>query len=100
MGINLKDEVYYLTQHLSASSRLSSQNIDTKDYDQIKQILIEALHEIKDATAIDLTEDQQLINGLITHLIVAFKRIVYQMNIRNDALNSIKNNYPLAFQLL
>ncbi|WP_152655902.1 BglG family transcription antiterminator [Oceanobacillus sp. CFH 90083] len=99
MGINLKDEIYYLTQHLSASSRLSSQYIDTKEYDQIKQMLLEALHEIKDATAIDLIEDQQLINGLITHLVVAFKRIVYQMNIRNDALNSIKNSYPLAFQL-
>ncbi|MFD1415035.1 BglG family transcription antiterminator [Oceanobacillus jeddahense] len=99
MGVNLKEEIYYLTQHLSASSRLSSQYIDTKDYNQIKQILIEALYEIKDATTIDLIEDQQLINGLITHLIVAFKRIVYQMNIRNDALNSIKNSYPLAFQL-
>lgn len=99
MEINLKDEIYYLTQHLSASSRLTSQYIDTKDYNQIKPILSEALHEIKDATTIDLTEDQQLINGLIPHLIVAFKRIVYQMNIRNDALNSIKNSYPLAFQL-
>lgn len=99
MGIDLKDEIYYLTQHLSASSRLTSQYIDTKDYNQIKQILSGALQEIKDATTIDLTEDHQLINGLITHLIVAFKRIVYQMNIRNEALNSIKNSYPLAFQL-
>ncbi|WP_163537462.1 BglG family transcription antiterminator [Gracilibacillus sp. YIM 98692] len=99
LHIDMYDEIYYITQHLLASSRLSGSYIDSKEYKRIEQILQHVIEEIKEKTSIDFREDQKLMEGLIIHLKVAFKRIAYQMNIRNEVLNSIKNNYPLAFQL-
>ncbi|WP_208586095.1 BglG family transcription antiterminator [Gracilibacillus suaedae] len=99
LDINLEAEIYYITQHLLASSRLYCKDIDDKEYKTIHSMLRTVISEIKEKTSIDFSNDQQLIEGLIIHLSVALKRIEYQMNIRNDVLHSIKNNYPLAFQL-
>ena len=47
----------------------------------------------------DLSDDTQLINGLAVHLSVAVQRLRFHMNIRNDFLDYMKNNYPFAFEL-
>ncbi|QGH36081.1 PRD domain-containing protein [Gracilibacillus salitolerans] len=99
LSINIESEIFYITQHLLASSRLYRKDIDYKDYKKIDTMLQKVLFEIKEKTSIDLSSDHNLIDGLIIHLSVALKRIEYQMNSRNDVLSSIKNNYPLAFQL-
>ncbi|MCK0470104.1 BglG family transcription antiterminator [Halalkalibacter sp. APA_J-10(15)] len=99
LNISLQTEVFYITQHLLASSRLSGSSMNTKEYRRIEDMLQDVIVEIKRKTSIDLSEDTKLKEGLILHLSVALKRIEYKMNIRNEVLNSIKNNYPLAFQL-
>ena len=40
-----------------------------------------------------------MIDGLTLHLNIALTRIQFQMNIRNELLETIKNDYPLAFQM-
>ncbi|WP_175495331.1 BglG family transcription antiterminator [Gracilibacillus orientalis] len=99
LKINIEPEIFYITQHLLASSRLYRKDIDFKEYKKMEDMLDKVLHEIKEKTSINFSGDRKLVDGLIIHLSVALKRIEYQMNIRNEVLNSIKNNYPLAFQL-
>jgi lichenan operon transcriptional antiterminator len=99
LNINIGTEIFYITQHLLASGRLSSSYIDSNYSSEIEVMLQDVMYEINQKTSIDFSKDQKLMEGLIIHLSVALKRIEYQMNIRNEVLNSIKNNYPLAFQL-
>ncbi|MDD4371153.1 MAG: BglG family transcription antiterminator [Anaerostipes sp.] len=95
--IKLGEEVYYLTQHLIASQRFLID--DPEEEYEYKEELQEILQEIKAGTNIDLSDDKQLINGLAMHLSAALQRLRFDMNIRNEFLDSIKNSYPLAFEL-
>ncbi|MGN8648144.1 BglG family transcription antiterminator [Gracilibacillus sp. HCP3S3_G5_1] len=99
LQINIEPEIFYITQHLLASSRLYRKDMEYKEYQKIKVMVELVLEEIKEKTSISFDEDQKLKEGLIIHLSVALKRMEYQMNSRNEELHSIKNNYPLAFQL-
>lgn len=96
-GVDLGNEVYYLTQHLISSQRFLID--DPKDDYEYKNEIQEILIRIKEETKIDLSDDKQLINGLAMHLSAALQRMRFDMNIRNEFLDSIKNMYPLAFEL-
>lgn len=95
--VDFGDEVYYLTQHLISSQRffIDDPEDDYEYKDEIKMIL----ETIKEETDIDLSDDKQLINGLAIHLEATLQRLRFDMNIRNEFLDSIKNMYPLAFEL-
>lgn len=95
--VDLGNEVYYLTQHLISSQRFLID--DPKDDYEYKNEIEKILIRIKDETKIDLSDDKQLINGLAMHLSAALQRMRFDMNIRNEFLDSIKNMYPLAFEL-
>ena len=96
-GVDLGNEVYYLTQHLISSQRFLID--DPKDDYEYKNEIEKILIRIKEETKIDLSDDKQLINGLAMHLSAALQRMRFDMNIRNEFLDSIKNMYPLAFEL-
>ena len=97
MNIDLGDEVYYLTQHLITSQRFLIDDINNKYV--YKPEIENILSVINNKTHIDLSDDKQLINGLAMHLNSALQRLRFDMNIRNEFLDSIKNSYPLAFEL-
>lgn len=94
----IETEVYYITQHLIASKRYSEidQNETNDEYEHIIQLIIDKVDEV---TSIDFTNDKQLIVGLKIHLKTAINRMKFGMNIRNEMLEVIKNNYQLAFQI-
>ena len=96
-GMDLGNEVYYLTQHLLSSQRFLID--DPEDDYKYKPEIEKILKTIRDETNIDLSDDKQLINGLAMHLEAALQRLRFDMNIRNEFLDSIKNMYPLAFEL-
>lgn len=96
-GTDLGDEVYYLTQHLVSSQRFLID--DPEDDYEYKEEIEKILDSIKTETEIDLSDDKQLINGLAMHLSAAVQRMRFDMNIRNEFLDSVKNMYPLAFEL-
>ena len=87
--VDLGNEVYYLTQHLISSQRflIDDPKEDYEYKNEIEKILI----KIKEETNIDLSDDKQLINGLAMHLSAALQRMRFDMNIRNEFLDSIKN---------
>lgn len=60
---------------------------------------MKVMEQIKIETSIDFTKDLELRNHLTVHLSAALNRLKYKMNIRNDLLNQIKYNYPLAFEI-
>ena len=85
--VDLGNEVYYLTQHLISSQRflIDDPKEDYEYKNEIEKILI----KIKEETNIDLSDDKQLINGLAMHLSAALQRMRFDMNIRNEFLDSI-----------
>lgn len=91
-------EVYYIAQCLLASKKLTdiSESMDKKHVKKLVNIILKEIHE---KLSIDFTDDEYLIDGLTLHLNIALARIQFQMNIRNELLETIKNDYPLAFQM-
>lgn len=91
-------EVYYITQCLLASKKLIDVSESTNKK-HVKNLVNIILKEIYEKLSIDFTNDEYLIDGLTLHLNIALTRIQFQMNIRNELLETIKNDYPLAFQM-
>lgn len=91
-------EIYYLAQHLIASKKyMEIANEETSHY--IKNLVIEMLQRVNTIVNINFLKDDNLIKWLKIHLESVIPRIRFQMNIRNDILDVIKNEYPLAFQV-
>lgn len=97
LNLEFGKEIYYLTQHLVSSKKFSIEDLEN-DY-ECKNAVELILNRIKQDTNINLSDDHNLINGLAIHLSVAINRIRFEMNIRNEFLDSMKNSYPLAFEL-
>lgn len=96
MHVDLGGELYYLTQTLMTSRTLGAREAENLCFaDTIGKII----HEIRRMTDIDLSDDEQLKQGLENHLKVSLNRIRFRMKIRNTFLDSMKNSYPLAFEL-
>lgn len=96
LGVDIKNEVYYLTQHFIASQKFIE---SSESRDNCKKLINNILLKINKNIGIDLLGDDELISGITIHLIAAISRLRFNMNIRNDILQSIKNNYPLAFDM-
>lgn len=91
-------EVCYIAQCLLASKKFLDVG-NSADKDHVKDTVTMILEEIQDNLGIDFTGDACLADGLALHLYIALTRIRFQMNIRNELLETIKNDYPLAFQM-
>lgn len=96
LGVDINNESHYLTQHFIASQKFIEAD---KNQTDCKELVNDILLKIKTNTGIDLSNDNELISGLTIHLIAAINRLKFNMNIRNNILASIKNNYPLAFEM-
>ncbi len=94
----IETEIYYITQHLIASKKYL--NIDQNGaIDECDYIIKLVINKVKEVTEIDFFDDKQLIVGLEIHLKTAISRMQFGMNIRNEMLEVIKNDYQLAFQI-
>lgn len=92
-------EIYYLAQHLIASKKYINTDNNDKYNEYIKNLVDEMLNKVNVIVGIDFTNDENLAKWLQVHLEAVIPRIRFQMNIRNDMLDVIKNEYPLAFQI-
>lgn len=92
-------EIYYLAQHLIASKKYINTDNNDKYNVYIKDLVNEMLAKVNTVVGIDFTKDNNLAKWLRIHLEAVIPRIRFQMNIRNDMLEVIKNEYPLAFQI-
>jgi len=90
-------EVYYLTQHLMTSKKYM--DVDDVALDRTIEMVKKMLTVINENVSIDFSKDEVLIQWLALHLKTSIPRMRFQMNIRNDVLEVIKSEYPLAFQI-
>ncbi len=93
-------EIYYLAQHLIASKKYAdTNNLENKSNPYIEELVNAMLERINTIVGINFLQDKNLIKLLKIHLESVIPRIRFQMNIRNEILNVIKSEYPLAFQI-
>lgn len=91
-------DVYYIAQCLITSKKIvDTGNPVSKVH--VKKLVEKILQEVQDKYSLDFTEDEYLIDGLTLHLSIAIARVQFHMNIRNELLETIKKDYPLAFQM-
>ncbi|WP_196592818.1 BglG family transcription antiterminator [Pectinatus sottacetonis] len=99
MQINLSgNEIYYIAQHLIASKKFFA-NIDKVSKKYVGGMVKRILMRLKKEFAIDFTADDCLADGLALHLQVALSRMKFHMQVKNELLENIKAEYPLAFRL-
>ena len=91
-------EIYYLAQHLMASKKYidGGEGADQK----MQALVMKIIQVIDEHVNIDFSQDQVLVEWLSVHLQTAIPRMKFQMNIRNDVLEVVKSEYPLAFQIV
>lgn len=66
---------------------------------KMQELVMKIIGDIDEHVNIDFSQDQVLIEWLSVHLQTAIPRMKFQMNIRNDVLEVVKSEYPLAFQI-
>lgn len=91
-------EICYIAQHLIASKRYLN-NSKVTILKKCENLIEDIIKKIEDVIDINFYSDTQLIEGLTIHLATSINRMKFGMNIRNEVLSVIKNNYPLAFQI-
>lgn len=91
-------EVYYLAQCLLTSKKLITVD-ESVNKEHIEKLVYKIINQIKEQLTLDFTADKYLLDGLSLHLSTVFARMQFHMNIRNELLESIKKDYPLAFQM-
>lgn len=91
------NEIYYLAQHLIASKKYTVSNPQSNSY--IENLVQDMLNRVNNIVGIDFSQDSNLQKWLKVHLEAVIPRIRFHMNIRNEILDVVKNEYPLAFQI-
>lgn len=91
------DEIYYLTQHLIASKKYN--DVDGQSSGYAEELVRAMLERVCLVAGMNFTQDKNLIRWLKVHLEAVIPRMRFRMNIRNEILDVIKNEYPLAFQI-
>lgn len=92
-------EILNIYQHLIAQKKIFNVEdeliVDENLYSKIR----ESLEKIGKLYHVNFSNDKILFRGLLAHLDAALNRIRYEMKIRNEMLEEIKNNYPYAMEL-
>ncbi len=96
MNVNIENEVYYLAEHFMASERFLTQQSD--EAGEAKRLVMEILEQINRDYAVHLLDDSELVTGLQIHLEAAIHRLRFNIGIRNEILQVIKKDFPLAFE--
>lgn len=96
LHIDIGNEVPYIAEHLVAGERFLQG--EDADAGEAQRIVREILSQIQKNYAVSLLEDPELVTGLRIHLEAAIHRLRFNIGIRNEILQVIKKDYPLAFE--
>lgn len=96
-----ESEIGYIVLHIIGTkmqqNKIEDVNLELEDEESIELAVImskEIINIAERALCIDLSNDKQLLNGLILHLRPTINRLKYGLTLRNPLLNDIKENYP------
>jgi len=95
-------EIGYILLHIIGAKMQNTKDYDQHSFDLTKDqennlaaiIAKEIIERTNRAMSINLSDDKQLLNGLILHLIPTINRIKYGLDLKNPMLDEIKQNYP------
>lgn len=105
LNINIPEaEIGYISLHIMGAKH--QQHLESKDMENIlndtRSEIINIAQDIIKMTEyvlnINLSNDKQLLLGLVLHLRPSINRLKYGMSLRNPLLNQIKENYPKVFR--
>lgn len=91
-----RGEKIYMYLHLVANTHMEAAYIDDE---WLRDSIDKMLGLIYDNYKFDIRSDKVLLENLFRHLKSIFTSKSFGLNIRNPLLNTIKNNYPLAFEI-
>lgn len=86
-------ELNYLMLHLP--NKLYQNKIEEDEY--VLKFITKLIEEMKQESMIDFSNDQTLIDGLITHMRTSLFNIENNININNPLLFEIKTKYPFIY---
>ncbi|MDK2868307.1 MAG: mannitol operon transcriptional activator [Clostridiales bacterium] len=96
-----EDELGYITMHLKGSKLKTSALVDENDVMisnyEISKLASKMMSVFKAESGYDLSDDERLLVGLVSHLKPALARMKLQLDIRNPLLDKIKEMYPEIF---
>lgn len=91
-----KGEKLYMYLHMVSNTHMEATDIDDV---WLKHCIDESLEIIYKNYSFDLRQDDVLLTNLFRHMKSIFISKSLGLNIRNPLLNTIKNNYSLAFEI-
>lgn len=95
-------EISYICLHIKGAKHEKIQWSDQKTVEMENRELLQLVNEMIDVfdeqNAFLLKQDEEFIQGLLAHLQPTFIRIMYDMQIANPMLESIKKDYPEIFE--
>ena len=91
-----RGEKLYMYLHLVANTHMEAVNIDDE---WLRKAIDEMLGLIYDNYKFDIRNDNVLLENLFRHMKSIFTSKSFGLNIRNPLINTIKTNYPLAFEI-
>lgn len=92
-----KSEIQYLYSHFISNAKTHFKTEETNTY--LKEIIHRMLDIIHINYHFDLRHDQLLLDDLLQHFQSILNTKRYHLNKRNPLLNTIKANYPLAYDI-
>lgn len=86
----------YLFVHILSNTTLDEPDINER---LIRNDIDEMLDLVYRNYGFDLRDDSELKNNLREHLLTTFRNKDLRLNIKNPLLNTIRSNFPLAFEI-
>lgn len=91
-----KGEKIYIYLHFVANTHMEATDINDEWLESSVQNILEIIYE---NYSFDLRNDEILTGDLFRHMKSIFINKSFGLNIRNPLINTIKKNYPLAFEI-
>jgi lichenan operon transcriptional antiterminator len=91
-----EEEIQHLAVYLRGQGNLYSADTITPE---MNELIMSALQSIRDNSGIDLTDNVNLRITLALHCMSLSVRIKYDMQIKNDMLDYIRESFPLGYDV-
>lgn len=98
-NIDLDNEFSYLVEHFMTCQKFMKADDSGPENDEAIIAVHYMLSELAKEGMPGLQEDDELVSGLIMHLEAAMNRLRFNIRIRNDFLETVRNTCPLAFDV-
>ena len=90
-------EIYYFTNLLISSKTYN--DVSPENESEQAELVQRMLDRVQKIVGIDFHADDVLKKGLAVHLVSVIHRIRLRLGFKNEVLDVVKNEYPLAFQI-